>query len=339
MKTLRFTIPLFIVFFVGYLVISVGGAGVGTLATSGSTLSLTPAAQAAALTSGDDSLADAALPDQSEAIISNDPYLGNQWPLSQLQMTDLWQTASGGSGVLVAVLDTGIDQDHEDLAGKVIIEINLSGSPTSDDVYGHGTHVAGIIAAYSNNGLGIAGLAPESWLMNIKVAGDGGLCQASILAMGIIWAVDNGANVINISIELREPSAELEEAINYAWDSGAVIIAAAGNEGTSSPVYPAYYENCIAVAATTEDDTLAPLSNYGDWVDVAAPGFNIYSTLPDDDYGYKSGTSFACAHVSGLAALLFNMVSDTNGNGRLNDEVREALENGYLQIGIGGAGQ
>jgi thermitase len=330
MKTLRFTIPLFIVLFVGYLVISVGGAGIGTLATSGSTLSLTPAAQAAALTSGDDSLAEVALPDQSEAIVPNDPYLGNQWAFSQLQITDLWQAASGGSGVLVAVLDTGIDQDHEDLAGKVIIEINFSGSPTSDDLYGHGTHVAGIIAAYSDNGLGIAGLAPESWLMNIKVAGDGGFCQASALAIGIIWAVDHGASVINISIEIREPSAELEGAINYAWESGAVIIAAAGNEGSSSPVYPAYYENCIAVAATTEDDTLAPLSNYGDWVDVAAPGFNIYSTLPDDDYGYKSGTSFACAHVSGLAALLFNVVSDTNGNGRLNDEVRAAIENGYL---------
>jgi len=331
MKTLKFTVPLFIVLVVSYLVISVGGLGVGTLATSGNALRLTPAAQAGALTSGDGSPAAAAMPDQSEALISNDPYLANQWSLGQLQIIDLWQTASGGSGVVVAVLDTGIDQDHEDLAGKVIIEINLSGSPTSGDVYGHGTHVAGIIAAYSDNGLGIAGLAPESWLMNIKVAGDGGLCQASTLAMGIVWAVDNGASVINISIELRGPSAELEEAINYAWERGVVIIAAAGNEGSSLPVYPAYYENCIAVAATTEDDTLAPLSNYGDWVDVAAPGFNIYSTLPDDDYGYKSGTSFACAHVSGLAALLFNVVSDSNGNGMLNDEVRAALENGYLQ--------
>ncbi len=327
MKTLKFTIPVLMVVTVTYSMLSPGWLGASTLATSGNTVRLVPPTQVAA-PADVSHLTDAAPPAQFEALIPNDPYAEKQWALSQIQMQELWQTASGGSGVVVAVLDTGIDQGHEDLDGKVVVEANFTDSSTSGDVYGHGTHVAGIIAAYSNNGVGIAGVAPESWLMNVKVAGDSGGCQASTVARGIIWAVDNGASVINVSIEFQEPSPELEDAVNYAWSQGAVVVAAAGNEGSESPVYPAYYENCIAVAATRQNDTLAPLSNYGDWVDVTAPGFNIYSTLPDSSYGYKSGTSFASAYVSGLAALLFNVVTDTNGDGRLNDEVRAAIEKG-----------
>ena len=166
-----------------------------------------------------------------------------------------------------------------------------------------------------------------------------GRCSALALAKGIIWAADRGAQIINISIEIREPSPELERAVNYAWRQGSLIIAAAGNHGSESPVYPAYYENTVAVAATDQNDALVPLSNYGDWVDLAAPGFNIYSTLPSDSYGYKSGTSFATAYVSGLAALLFSIVTDTNNNGRLNDEVRAALEAGCHELGTSGVGK
>jgi len=281
---------------------------------------------------------DSVPPTQSEALIPNDPYLDEQWALSQIQMPKLWQITTGNREILVAILDTGIDQNHEDLKGKVVAEVSFTDSPTPNDIYGHGTHIAGIIAANSNNGVGIAGMAPGSQLMNVKVANDKGRCQASAVVKGIIWAVNNGANVINISVELEEPSPELEGAVNYAWSQGVVIVAAAGNEGSQSPVYPACYENCIAVAATRQDDTLAPLSNYGDWVDIAAPGFNIYSTLPDNSYGYKSGTSFASAYVSGLAALLFSVVTDTNGDGRLNDEVRAAIEDGCQQASMNSVG-
>ena len=258
-----------------------------------------------------------------------DPYIDRQWGLEQLQETLLSQPGTNGEGVLVAVIDTGVDSDHEDLGGRVVVSINLTSSPTADDICGHGTHVAGIIAASSNNGIGIAGLAPASCIMSIKVADDEGRTGAKVMAEGIRWAVDNGASVINISAEFFEPSPDLEEAINYAWEQGALVIAAAGNQGNQTPVYPACYENCIAVAASSPDGTLAPLSNYGDWVDVVAPGFEIYSTLPGDSYGYKSGTSFAAAHVSGLAALLYPVTSDTNGNGRVNDEVRAAIEGSY----------
>lgn len=292
----------------------------------------------------DDSVADSDSPAsasaiQSKVLIPNDPYADKQWALSQIQVLKLWTITAGDRDILIAVLDTGIDQNHEDLNGKVVAEVNFTDSPTPDDIHGHGTHIAGIIAANSNNGIGIAGVAPESRLMNVKIANDKGRSQALAVAKGIIWAVDNGAWVINISVELTESSPELEDAVNHAWSQGAVIIAAAGNDGSKSPVYPAYYQNSIAVAATRQDDALAPLSNYGDWVDVAAPGFDIYSTLPDDSYGYKSGTSFATAYVSGLAALLFGIVTDTNGNGRLNDEVRAAIEAGGQEIGISGVGK
>jgi thermitase len=327
MKALKFAIPVLIAVIISHLLLSTGGLGASTL-----TLSNNPVAPAETLTN-ESSLTDSALSVQFKALVPNDPYLEKQWALSQTPIREWWQS-TGGSGIVVAVLDTGIDQNHEDLAGKVVTEVNLTDSPTSDDIYGHGTHVAGIIAASSNNGVGIAGIAPGSRLMNVKVAGDDGGCQASTVARGILWAVDKGANVINVSIELKEPSLELEDSINYAWSQGVVIVAAAGNEGSQSPVYPAYYKNCIAVAATKQDGTLAPLSNYGDWVDVAAPGVDIYSTLPGNSYGYKSGTSFATAYVSGLAAILFDVLTDTNGDGKLNDEVRAAIENSCQQISI-----
>ena len=270
------------------------------------------------------SLTNAALANQPEPLISKEPYVYKRWVLNKIKV-------AGSRGALVAILDTGIDRNHEDLNGQIIAEVNFTASPVPNDSYGHGTHVAGIIAA-KDNGVGIVGIAPGCPLLNVKVADDSGRCQASALAKGIVWAANNGANVINISVEIREYSPELEEAVNYAWSEGAIIVAAAGNDGNELPVYPAYYENCIAVAATGQDDNLAPLSNYGDWVDVAAPGFKIYSTLPDNSYGYKSGTSFACAYISGIAALLFDVVNDTNGDGRVNDEVRVAIESGCQEL-------
>lgn len=269
----------------------------------------------------------------SDGLVDND----TQWALSKIGIYDLWQATLGSREVLVAVLDTGIDSDHEDLNGQIVAEANFVDDASCGDVHGHGTHIAGIIAAKDND-TGIIGVAPDSRLLNVKVADDMGRCYASALAKGIIWAVDNGASVINISVEIRGTSSELEQAVNYAWSEGSLVVAAAGNDGNDLPVYPAGYDNCIAVAATNQDDGLAVLSNYGDWVDVAAPGFGIYSTLPDDGYGLKTGTSFACAYVSGMAALLFGIVVDTNGDGRLNDEVRAAIETGCQAIDVAGVG-
>jgi len=233
---------------------------------------------------------------------------------------------SGTGSVIVAVLDTGIDKYHEDLAGVVIAEVNFTDSTTPEDVYGHGTHVTGIIAAVNDNNVGIDGIVPDCRLLNVKVADDRGRCSMKALVQGIYWAVDHGALVINISIEMQEHSLQLQQAIDYAWENGAIVIAAAGNGGCSVPVYPACYDNCIAVTAVKDNGELAPLANYGDWINAAAPGYKIYSTLPGDEYGPKYGTSFAAAYVSGLSALLFPLMEDTNENGRVNDEVWQAID-------------
>jgi thermitase len=153
-----------------------------------------------------------------------------------------------------------------------------------------------------------------------------------------VWAVDKGASIVNISLRLDEPSLQLEEAVAYAWSKGALIVAAAGNDGGSTPQYPAYYPECIAVTATKEDGSRAPLASYGDWVDIAALGYQVYSTLPDNEYGYKTGTSQATAYVSGLAAVLYSMAIDSDGNGWVNDEVRSAIETSCLQAAGSGLG-
>lgn len=258
----------------------------------------------------------------------DDNYLAERWGVTKIEAPQAWQITRGDQSIIVAVLDTGINKDNQDLAEMVVAEVNFTDSPTSDDLYGHGTHMAGTIAA----------IAPECRLMNVKVADDMGRCEASVVARGIIWAVDQGAKVINISLSMIA-SSELAEAVNYAWSQGAILIAAAGNKDGSEPSYPAYYVNCLGVAGTNENNSLALLSSYGDWVDVAAPGFNIYSELPQNQYGYKTGTSAAGAHASGVAALVFSVAEDSNGNGAVNDEVRWAIENSCTPIAVDGVGQ
>jgi thermitase len=268
----------------------------------------------------------------------DDPGFVNQWGMVKIQAPQAWDITAGSPSVSIAILDTGVDIDHPDLANKFISNVNFSDSATSDDAYGHGTHVAGIAAAITNNGVGVAGLGYSCSIMNVKVLGDTGAGAYSWIASGIIWAADNGAEIINLSLGGSSASSTLEDAINYAWSKGVVIVAAAGNNGDTTPFYPAYYTNCIAVAATDANDAKTSWSNYGDWVDLAAPGLNIYSTLKENGYGYKSGTSMASPHVAGLAGLVFTMVADSNGNGFLNDEVRSQIQVTCDNIGLGGIG-
>lgn len=268
----------------------------------------------------------------------DDPYLDLQWGLNKVSAAQAWDVTLGSPSITIAILDTGVDLDHPDLAVKIVSEINLTNFGSADDVYGHGTHVAGIAAAMTNNGIGVAGLGYGSAIMDVKVMDDNGMGAYSWIVSGIIWAVDNGADIINMSLGGSFASSAMEDAVNYAWDKGVVIVAAAGNNGNTVPMYPAYYANCIAVAATDANDARASWSNYGDWVDVAAPGVSIYSTLKNSSYGYMSGTSMASPCVAGLAALVFTTVSDTDGDGRLNDEVRSQIETTCDNIGVSGIG-
>ena len=270
----------------------------------------------------------------SPSIIPDDEYLDKQWLLTRVQTLYAWQIASDSQDVLIAVLDTGIDQTHEDLAGKITASANFSDYPTASDLHGHGTHIAGIIAAIANNGTGIAGVAPNSHLLNVKVTENSSMVTPSMIAEGITWATDNGAKVINMSFILGEPTQVVEDAVDYAWSRGAVVVAASGSYAGDRQMYPACYSHCIAVTATDTDGSLTPWANHGDWIDVTAGGVDIYSTLPDNKYGYKSGTSMAAAYVSGIAGLLFPIVRDADNNGLLNDEVRYMIENRCDELGI-----
>lgn len=242
-------------------------------------------------------------------VVTNDSRLNNQWGLFTIKAagteTTAWDLTTGSNSIKVAILDTGIDASHNDLSGKVVAEANFTSSSTSEDVDGHGTHVAGIVGAATNNGNGVAGIGYNTTLMNGKVLDDDGFGYYSWIADGIIWATDNGAKVINMSIGGSQSSQALQDAINYAWSKDVVVVAAAGNSSTSSPSYPAYFTNVIAVAATDQSDKKASFSNFGFWVDVAAPGVSIYSTYDGGGYGNMSGTSMASPMTAGLAALIF----------------------------------
>jgi thermitase len=226
-----------------------------------------------------------------------------------------WNTTEGSASIAIAILDTGIDQSHEDLAAKIVKNANFSSNATWEDGHGHGTHVAGSAAAITNNGIGVAGTCPKCSLINVKVMNDSGEGSWDQIAQGIIWAADNGAKVINMSLGGLEQSATLEAAVDYAWSQGVIVVAAAGNDGTPQQFFPAAYPNVIAVGATNHNDVRAGFSNYGTWVDVAAPGESILSTAPDHlnatwffgaKYGTISGTSMATPHVAGLAGLVWS---------------------------------
>lgn len=256
--------------------------------------------------------------------VPNDPRFSEQWGLTKIQALNGWSITHGGAGVDIAIIDTGINRNHPDLGSKIVLSVNctISGCPnqTTTDPDGHGTHVAGIASAVTNNSIGVAGLAWEGRLMSVKVLDDTGGGYYSWIANGIILAADNGAEVINLSLGGSSPSLTLENAINYAWGKGVVIAAAAGNNGRSLRIYPGYYLKVIAVAATDATDKKASFSNYGNWVDVAAPGVSILSTY-NNGYSTLSGTSMATPFVSGLAALLKGQ-----NPGLTNSEVRNKIE-------------
>ena len=213
---------------------------------------------------------------------ANDPRASEQWQYNNTQYNtankgdidayEAWNGGSttawdggttGSSSVAIAVLDTGIKEDHEDLQGKVTKRVNYTSSSTNSDVQGHGTHVAGSAAAITNNAKGVAGTCPGCTLYNAKVLDDKGSGSISQIANGVTWAADNGANVINMSLGGSSSSATLQTAVDYAWSEGVVIVAAAGNDNTSIQSYPAAYTNVIAVGATDKSDARASFSNYG----------------------------------------------------------------------------
>lgn len=237
-----------------------------------------------------------------------------------------------GTGVKVAIIDTGIDYNHPDLDGNYKGGYNfVSNNYDPNDDNGHGTHVAGIIAA-EENGIGVVGVAPEASLYAVKVLDSTGSGTFSNVIAGIDWSVNNGMQVISMSLGANEGSISLKNAVDNANSSGVVVVAAAGNDGNSAGTtdtvdYPARYDSVIAVAATDSSNTRASFSSTGPAVEVSAPGVSVYSTIPGG-YGYKSGTSMATPHVTGTAALI--IASNPN---LTNVEVRQILRNTSTDLG------
>lgn len=238
----------------------------------------------------------------------SDPFWSQAWSLRTLKLPDAWPSASGGPSTVVAVIDTGVDPAQPDLAGALVpgFDTLATGTDTADE-NGHGTAVAGLIAARSDNRLGVTSVCGNCSVMPVKVIGASGFGDAAHIAAGIVWAADHGARVINLSIILDGPQQSVADAVGYAHDRGVVVVAAAGNGGGSDPTYPAAYPEVIGVAASQEDETLYPWSQRGPWVDVAAPGCSP-STARGGDYTIFCGTSSATAAVAGVVALALSAV-------------------------------
>ena len=231
-----------------------------------------------------------------------------------------WDITTGNSDVIIAILDTGVDLDHPDLINNIVPGYNFINEDLSpDDIFDHGTPCAGIAAATMNNEIGIAGICAECSIMSVKVLDDQGFGDWDVIANGVVWASDNGANVISLSLGGAQHQEYFEDAINYVVANGSVAIAASGNINTEMDFYPASYEQCIAVGAMSPccerkqgvnscDAEPGWGSTYGDQIDFVAPGVRIFSTAKRGGYWTDfNGTSSACPHVAGIAGLMFSL--------------------------------
>lgn len=244
-------------------------------------------------------------------VVPNDPSYSQLWGMQKIQMESAWDITTGSTSIIVAVVDTGADLSHPDLAGSLVAGYDVAGGDTNpSDDNGHGTHVSGTIGGIGNNNVGVAGVNWNVKIMPVKVCNSGGSCPTSTVTQGIVWAADNGAKVINMSLGGRAvcPSgSQYDAATRYAVSKGVTVVVAAGNDSSDASGYsPASCSGTITVGASTPSDARASFSNYGAAVDIAAPGSGIFSTYPG---GYKSlqGTSMASPHVAGAAALLLSV--------------------------------
>lgn len=283
----------------------------------------------------------------------NDPdVVAKQYHHQNIETKKAWDKSKGAADVVVAVIDDGIDMKHPDLKDQFIFPFDTVNETAASLPVGiHGTHVAGIIGSTIDNNIGGAGVAPHTKIMPINVFG-GNSAYTSDIIQAIHYAVEKGADIINLSLGSYVYNAAFNDAIQFAHKNGVVIVAAAGNEGVSKSYYPASYANVISVGSTTSKEVKSTFSNYGEYLDLVAPGSFVYSTLPNNGYGMMSGTSMASPIVAGVAALimaaepvltnveienrLFTTADDLGevgkdssyGNGRVN--ARKALKIDFL---------
>jgi subtilisin family serine protease len=286
----------------------------------------------------------------------NDPLFARQWALDQVNAPEAWARGARGAGTTIAVVDTGVDLQHPDLSSKLVaghdLVANNGDCPSGpQDENGHGTHVAGIAAAVTNNGIGVAGVAPDAQTMPVRVLDADGTGTSDVIAAGIRWAADHGAQVINLSLgelpvvgQLEPLNQDIEDAVTHAWDSGSLVVAAAGNESFPLCSYPSFADHAVCVAATDRRGLPTYYSNFPNnkpMLGFRAPGGvgsvfceddeDIWSTMwPGSDFdctgsgslsGYETlaGTSMASPQVAGVAALLY-------GQGLTNAQIVDRLK-------------
>ncbi len=236
-----------------------------------------------------------------------DPKYRFQWGFQKTGFEKAWNRSRGG-GVRVAIVDSGAAIGHADLRRKVVAKYDfVNRNRTVEDLNGHGTHVSGIVAARAGNGKGIVGGCPNCKLIIAKAMDKNLSGYNSNISDAIVYSAKKGARVINLSLGSRQGSTAIRKAINYAMRRGALVVAAGGNYGDNVPVYPAAYRGVIGVSHTDRYDRRVFDASYGGWVDIAAPGYDILSTVPGG-YRYMNGSSMAAPHVSALAGLVFNQV-------------------------------
>jgi thermitase len=271
--------------------------------------------------------------------VVNDPEIAKQYSLAITKTTSAWDIQMGTSQTIVAIVDSGIALSHNDLKAKISpLSYNvLDHNNNPEDDHGHGTHCAGISGAIADNKIGVAGVAPNTTVMSVKVLDAKGRGNDASIAEGVVYATDKGAKVISMSLGLYKRSKVLEDALQYALDKDVVICASAGNNNAENdpvahPHLPSTHPGVIEVAATDSKDQKASFSNWGKTVSVAAPGVDILSTLPGPkNWGMMSGTSMAAPFVAGVAGLVRSQFPKLNAK-----EVRAKIERSTDDLGTPG---
>ena len=265
------------------------------------------------------------------ADVPNDPSFPTQYALrntgqtggvvgADIRAVEAWDIAAGNPDIIIGVIDSGISP-HPELTGRILPGINIAtGTTVTSDVCNHGTHVAGIAAAMRDNGIGIAGVCGTAKLLPVVIVNP---CSGleSWVADGITWAVDNGADILNMSLQYSVGSDYLRAAVQYAAVRGIPMVCATGNSN-AAVAFPAKWPETVAVASVTAANVRAPTSNYGPEVNIAAPGDSIYSLTSSGGYAFKSGTSMATPHITGIMALM-RAVNPTMTAVQLRDAIQE----------------